>query len=107
MTNSTPDPVTTNVMNETCCIVLHCDRSLSTSTINRRAAAVFGLKPNVIVFLWYSLEGLLPKSANLEHLLWALSFLKCYEVEEARASRLQVNEKTCRKWTKIFVNAIS
>ena len=69
MTNSTTDPVTTNVMNETCCIVLYCDRSLSTCTINRHAAAVFGLQPYVIVFLWYSLEGLLPKAANLEHLL--------------------------------------
>ena len=107
MESSTPDPVTTDVMTEICCIVLHCDRNLSKTTINRRSAAVFGLKPKLIVLLWYNLGGLIPKIAKLHHLLWALLFLKLYEVEEARACRLQIDEETCRKWTKIFVKAIS
>ena len=107
MTDFTLDPVNTDTMFKVVSNVLHCDRNLSTSTINRRSAALFGLKPNLLVLLWYSLEGLIPKTANLHHLLWALSFLKLYEVEEARASRFQIDEKTCRKWTKIMVDAMS
>ena len=90
-----------------CSQILHCDRKLSTSTINRRCAAVFGLKPKIGVDLWYHLKGLLPNGAAPEHMLWALSFLKLYEVEEARASRLGVHEETCRKWTKVLIFAIS
>ena len=59
------------------------------------------------VFLWFHLEGLLPEGAEPNHTLWALPFLKFYEVEEGTASRLQADEKTCRKWTKVFVLAIS
>lgn len=99
--------LSTSCMRKICAIVLHCDRNLSFRTIERRCAGVFGLKPKVCVFLWYHLEGLLPSGATPTYLLWALSFLKLYEVEEARSSRLQVDEKTSRKWIKIFVYAIS
>ena len=54
------------------------------------------------MFLWFSLEGLVPRRTTPKHLLWGLNFLKLYEVEEARARRLHVDEKTCRKWTSIF-----
>ena len=98
---------TTDEIRSLCSSILHCDRNLAVSTIDRRSAAIFGIKPKVCVFLWYSLEGLLPNRAEPKHFLWALSFLKLYEVEESRASRFQVDEKTCRKSTKIFVTAIS
>ena len=99
--------LSTEDMVSICSQVLHCDRNLSSKTINRRSCAVFGIQPKTCVFLWFHLEGLLPVGAEPKHLLWALSFLKLYEVEEGRASRLQVDEKTCRKWTKIFIRAIS
>lgn len=67
------------------------------STINRHAAAILRLKPAVMIFLRYILKRSLPKSANLEHLFWALSFFSCYEVEEAGASRLEFNEKNRQK----------
>ena len=99
--------ITTERMRSICARALYCDRNLCSSTIDRRSKAVFGIAPKVCVFLWLHLEGLLPVGAKPKHLLWALSFLKLYEVEEGRASRLQVDEKTCRKWTKILLLAIS
>ena len=85
-----------------CSRILHCDRNLAKSTVDRRSAAVL-----VCVFLWYSLEGLSPNRAESKHLLKALSFLKLYEVEKSSATRFLVDKKTCRKWTKIVVTAIS
>ena len=107
MTDYNLDTMTTTVMYKICSIVLHCDCNLSTSTINRRLAAFFGLKPKSLVLLWYSLEGLIPKRAKLQHLLWALSFLKLYEFKEVRASRFQVDQETSCKWTKIMEHALS
>ena len=85
--------ISTIHMTVVCSQILYYDRKLSTSTINRRCAAVFGLKPKIRVHLWYHLKGLLPNGAAPEHMSWAISFLKLYEVEEARASRLGVDEK--------------
>ena len=99
--------LTLNDVQKICKVMLHCDRSLSSLTISRRCAAVFGIRPKIIFFLWLSLEGLVPRRTTPNHLLWALSFLKLYEVEEARACRLHVDEKTCRKWTSTLVTAIS
>ena len=48
----------------------------------------FGMTLNVCVFLWLHLGGLLTVGAIPKHLLWSLSCLKLYEVEEDRASRL-------------------
>ena len=93
-------------MTVVCSQILHCDRKLSTSTINRRCAAVFGLKPKNCVHLWYHLKGMLPNGAAPEHMLWALSFLKLYEVGEARAWRLGVDEKIAENGTKILIFAI-
>ena len=80
--------ITTERMRSVFARVLYCDRNLSSSTINRRSKSVFGITPKVCVFIWLHLEGLLPVGAKPKHLLWALSFLKLYEVEEDRASRL-------------------
>ena len=59
----------------------------------------------------------MPKGVHPRHLLWALYFLKVYPVVEigrgAVAGKKElglagvVDEKTWRKWTKIFVEAIS
>ena len=99
--------MSTSRMTDVCTVLLHIDRNISTSTINRRCAAVFGLNPKMCVYLWYHLEGLLPDLASPKHMLWVLSCLKLYEVEESRASRLQVDEKPNRKWTKIMTIAVS
>ena len=98
---------TTDEIRLLCSRILHCDRNLAKSTIDRWSAAVFGIKPKVCVFIWYSSEGLLPNRAEPKHLLQAISFLKLHEVEESRATRFLVDEKTCRKWTKIFLTAMS
>lgn len=76
-----------------CTKVLQCDRNLASSIINRRCVAEFGLKRKVCVYLWDYLEGLLAIEDTPKHIFWALSLLKLYEFEEARSSRLQVDEK--------------
>ena len=107
MTDFTLDPVNTDAMFKFVSNILHSDRNLYTSTINRRSAPLFGLKPNLLVLLWYSLEGLMPKTANLHHLLRASSFLKLYKVKEVRYSRFQIDKKASRKSTKIVVDAMN
>lgn len=90
------DPTTGRAM-EPCTTAFRCNRNLSYSTIYRKSTAVFGLKPKVIVSLQYDLEGLLPSMATPKYLLWGLSFLKLYEIEESRASKFRVDKKACWK----------
>ena len=98
---------TTDEISLLCSQILDCNRNLAKSTIDRRSDAVFRIQTKVWVFPWYISEGILPNRAEPEHLLWALSFLKWYEAEESRATPFLVDEKTIRKWTKIFVTAIN
>ena len=46
------------------------------------------------------------EGARPEHLLWALLFLKLYELEPVNASLARCDEKTFRKWSWLFVEAI-
>ena len=87
--------------------ILHCDRNLAVSTIDQRSPAIFGIKAKVCAFLRYSLEGLLSIRAEAKNFDVGAFFLKLYEVDESLATRFQVDEKTCTKWTKIVVTAIS
>ena len=90
-----------------CCRTLHFDRVLAASTIDRRCGAVFGVKPKTCVFIWLQLGGHVPESTKPHHLLWGLAFLKLYEVEDALSTRVRADRKTCRKWIKIIVRALS
>ena len=87
--------------------LLHTARKLTRSSIDRRCTAVFGVKPNTCVFIWLNLGGHVPDGTKPEHLLWGLAFLKLYEVEDAFSTRVHTDAKTCRKWIKIIVNALS
>lgn len=50
----------------------------------------------------------MPKGVQPKHLLWGLLFLTTYDTEENLAQRVgNVDEKTFRKWSRLFVDAIS
>ena len=87
--------------------LLHSDRRLMGSIIDRRCAAVFGVKTKLCVFIWLYYGGRVPQGTKPKHLLWGLAFLKLYEVEEAFCTRVQADEKTCRKWITVIVCALS
>lgn len=91
----------------------------SEAVFERRFLSFFGVELVVVAQVWELL--LVPAApeddpelngARPEHLLWALLFLKKYgdESEHAAlcgAAKGAVDEKTFRKWSKIFVNRIS
>ena len=83
-------------------------------TFVRRWMQHFAASPTVCAIIWNKLEPYktMPRGAHPRHLLWALYFLKGYPKEgEARSlvstATMKVCEKTWRKWTTLFVDAIS
>jgi hypothetical protein len=82
----------------------------SSHTEDRRFRELFGCSPLVVLEVWnlissnLTIEG----SPEVEHLLWALIFLKLYS-KECTTSRLVggVDEKTYQKWVWVFVSAIA
>ena len=50
----------------------------------------------------------MPMGVDPKHLLWALYFLTVYDTEHNSSQRVgKVDEKTYRKWSELFVEAIS
>jgi hypothetical protein len=78
-------------------------------TDERRFLATFGVAPVVCLTIWNLLieTGNLPPSSFEYHLLWGLMFLKLYCAESIHAALAGCDEKTFRKWSWAFVDAIS
>ncbi|KAL3792212.1 hypothetical protein ACHAW5_004087 [Stephanodiscus triporus] len=79
-------------------------------TFNRRWKSSFGAPPEVCCELWNKIDPYktMPAGVDPKHILWALLFLTVYDTEHNSAQRLgNVDEKTYRKWSKLFVIAIS
>ena len=81
----------------------------STSRINntfmRRFKSYFGTGWFYCSLLWelsWKPVYNLPNIARPEHLLWALMHMKLYSTENVLASLANCDEKTFRKWSKIF-----
>ena len=85
--------ISTNKRVESSSILLHTDRKLTRLIIDRQCTALFGVRPNTCVFIWLNLGGLVPDGTKPEHLIWGLTFLKLYEVENAFSNRVHANEK--------------
>ena len=84
--------------------------SKSVSTKQRRWNACFGTSAPVVAQLWDWIDPLnsMPQGVKHCHLLWALYFLKTYPTEEPGSGSVGgYDEKTWRKWVKLFVTAIS
>lgn len=76
----------------------------------RRYRAFFGCSSDVTTSLWLKLQPQwhINIMARPKHLLWSLVFLKVYASEIALSAMVgSPDEKTFRKWTQLFVDAIS
>lgn len=79
----------------------------------RRFRSFFGAGKEVVMHLWDLLvqHNLLPRKGKINHLLWALYFMKVYANESPMCSVLggsngAIDPKTMRKWVWNFIQAI-
>jgi hypothetical protein len=91
-------------------VLMNRENKGSLQTASRRFHEVFGCSIPVAVEVWKRVDpwSCVSKDATVEHLLWALMFLKLY-AKESTLSTLAggVDEKTFRKWNWMFIGAIS
>ena len=76
----------------------------------RRYRAFFGASPVVCSQVWERLSpnDTIDRLARPKHLLWALLFIKVYASEPVLCTLVDCpDEKTFRKWTRLFVESIS
>lgn len=80
-------------------------------TFDRRFRSTFGTSSDVCSVLWNMLQPYTTMHQNgivPHHLLWSLMFLKEYAHETVHCAMVGgVDEKTFRKWSWLFVDAIS
>lgn len=71
--------------------------------------AFFGCSLETTAEAWNIMvdADLLPRKGMVYHLLWTLAFLKLYNNQRVLATICGVCELTLRKWTKLFLNALS
>lgn len=74
---------------------------------NRRYKSFFGASAKICSIIWKILKDNVPKGSSEKHLLWALFFLKQYQVEHLRRVVLKADESTIRKWTWIYVELLA
>ena len=81
--------------------------------LDRQFRAWFGTCPCVCFLVW---KGLIKikwfqknriKHPDSRHLLWALRFMKGYEVQEIHAGEVGTDEKTWQKWMWKYIEAIT
>lgn len=85
---------------------------IETSTDAKRFKSFFGTSANICAMLWDMIDpnSTMPKGAEPKHLLWGLAFIKVYATESVLCKMVsppRPDEKTFRKWAKLFVDAIS
>jgi hypothetical protein len=84
-------------------------------TFDRRFREMFGCSAAVVAITWNYIERVIGwtglkgyRSRKIDHLLWALMFLKVYGKEATLSSLFGgVDEKTYRKWVWLYVEAVS
>lgn len=85
----------------------------SRNVCNRRMISWVGASAEMLARAWYLIQetfenGVMPRGASLERLLWGLLLLKNYDTDENNASRCGgVDEKTYRKWAWWFLRELS
>ena len=86
-------------------------RVRSNLTMDRRFRQLFGTTPQICAKIWEMLnpyKTFEERGARPKHLLWCLLLLKLYAPEATLCSLVGgVDEKTFRKWSFIFMDAIS
>jgi hypothetical protein len=81
----------------------------------RRFKAEFGVPTCIAAVAWQflvespflrdNIHGIKPP--NPEHLLWALMLLKKYSRVESLANTVKADEKTFRKWSELYLEALA
>jgi hypothetical protein len=78
---------------------------------HRRIIAFFGAPPLVMAKVWELLmevDGPWPNTTTKKHLLWGLHMMKVYASEEVLSANVgAIDEKTYRKWSKLFILELS
>ena len=71
--------------------------------------SLFGCSPRILTAVFNTLldQELISISDKVQHLMWALAFLKSYNAETYFAARYSVSEKTIRKWIWYFLDRLS
>jgi hypothetical protein len=83
---------------------------LAANTLLRRFLAHFGITPRHCAYLWLFVEENAKTKdilAEKKHLLWSLNLLKTASTEHCLAGRWRADEKTIRKWTRLFLEVLS
>ena len=88
------------------------NRSNSVQTQDRRFRAHFAVNWVQAAVIWHGIfpivvEYYARRNPKKVHLFFALLFLKTYQTEMQRASFFGCDEKTLRKWTWLYVEAIA
>ena len=119
-----------DVFDEVGMTILGGERGGAGGTHNRRFVANYGCLPRTCADLWHailasehptfmveveSFQNKRPlKRYSFEkppykpkHLMWALHFLSCYPTENQMNGFARSDEKTVRKWTWLFIEAIA
>ena len=80
------------------------------STVKRRFVSAFGILPRHCALVWlYCKDDVFEFDHGRKkiHLLWTLNLLKSGETEHVLHGRWRADEKTIRKWTKLFLVVLS
>ena len=80
-----------------------------TDLFERRWRQHFGVSLDVSVVIWQLMQknDLITHTTKVEHMLWALYFLKVYPYEGEGASKADCYEQKWRERTKAFIHAMS
>ena len=76
-------------------------------TDKRRFRASYGVSPEVCTQVWHLIYFSLPVIQKIDHLLWALLFMKVYASETVLAGIVEVDEKTFRRHVWTVISSIS
>jgi len=112
---TTPQVLTTDDMDALGRKVARIMYSGSEKVRERRFKAEFGVPIYIATVAWEMLEDSSflkdnnpgQKSLNPEHMLWALLLLKKYSRTESLANLVRVDEKTFRKWSGLYLEALA
>lgn len=74
-------------------------RYFSEASAREDFMAWYGTEPHVVAVLWSYLSPDVVSGCQPKHFLWALHFLKSYDVERNTSRFFRVDRKTYRKWT--------
>lgn len=74
------------------------NQRLSRRTLERRFKEMYGCHPKIVRQVWLDIREKTPKGTKLDHVFWALFFLKKYPTDGEMASKLGKDPTTIRKW---------